>query len=61
MGHPILIVDDEALRSALRMVLEEEGYQVVEAPDGRSALDRLQQGRDCMVVLLDFNMPGMDG
>jgi CheY-like chemotaxis protein len=62
MGVPVLIVDDdELLRPTLRMLLEEEGYQVFEAPDGKPALERLRESADSMVVVLDYNMPGMDG
>jgi DNA-binding NarL/FixJ family response regulator len=58
----ILIVDDHpSFRATARMLLEAEGYDVVgEAPDGRSALDaacRLAPE----VVLLDINLPDLDG
>jgi CheY-like chemotaxis protein len=58
---PVLVVDDDlALRQLLRRMLEPEGYAVVEAENGRVALERL---RDVMpgVVLLDLMMPEMDG
>ena len=62
MGVPLLIVDDDdALRPTLRMLFEEEGYQVFEAPDGRPALERLHASPGPIIVLLDLNMPGMDG
>ena len=57
----ILIVDDQALeRTALVGTLSQAGYQVVEAPDGRSALARIKEGGIDLVVL-DVNMPQMDG
>jgi two-component system nitrogen regulation response regulator NtrX len=57
----VLVVDDEAdIRSSIRMILEYEGYALVEAAtgeDGLEALDRARPG----VVLLDIKMPRMDG
>lgn len=57
----ILIVDDDDdIRETLRDLLEDEGYQVLEASNGREALARLRHGSVC-VVLLDLMMPIMDG
>lgn len=62
MGTAVLVVDDdEGVRESLRWILEDEGYTVFEAPDGKPALDRLREHPQGMVVLLDLNMPGMDG
>lgn len=59
---PVLIVDDdEAIRESLRAVLEDEGYQVVEAPDGLIALEVLQALPTQAVVLTNHNMPRLDG
>ncbi len=57
----VLVVDDERLnRTILRAALGKEGHVVVEAADGREALDRLADG-GIDVVLLDIVMPVMDG
>jgi CheY-like chemotaxis protein len=57
----ILVVDDDDdLRRSLRDVLEEAGYQVIEARDGREALAELRRTRPGL-VLLDVMMPDMDG
>jgi DNA-binding NtrC family response regulator len=57
----ILVVDDESsLRHMLRLVLEGEGYEVIEAEGGESALSMLQK-RTPAVILCDVRMPGMDG
>jgi CheY-like chemotaxis protein len=57
----VLIVDDDAvLRQLLRRMLEPEGYVVVEAENGRVALERLHDVSPS-VVLLDLMMPEMDG
>jgi CheY-like chemotaxis protein len=61
VNKSVLIVDDEAdLRDSLRELLEEEGYSVEVAADGREALDRLSAIRPC-VVILDLIMPIMSG
>jgi len=59
----ILIVDDDNdTRSALSEMLEEEGFTVEGAPNGREALARLRGGKaHPAVILLDLMMPGMDG
>jgi len=59
--HPVLVVDDDAaLRQLLRRMLEPESYTVVEAENGRVALERLRAITPS-VVLLDLMMPEMDG
>ena len=59
--RPILVVDDDpALRELLRRTLEREGYAVVEAADGRSALARIEE-RVPGLILLDLMMPHMNG
>jgi hypothetical protein len=58
---PVLVVDDDAgLRQLLRRMLEPEGYAVVEAENGRVALERLHDVSPS-VILLDLMMPEMDG
>jgi two-component system, cell cycle response regulator len=60
----ILIVDDTALnRAILGRALHDQGYSVVEAENGRIALEILTaaEGRSIDVVLLDIEMPEMDG
>jgi len=57
----ILVVDDEdAVRLLIRRILEEKGYRVVTAADGNEGLAKLDQG-GIDLVLLDINMPGLDG
>lgn len=58
----ILVVDDnDALRENLAETLELEGYDVAVASDGTAALERLASEPPPQAVLLDLNMPGMDG
>jgi CheY-like chemotaxis protein len=58
--RPILVVDDDAvIRDILVGLLEDEGYLVLEAANGRSALDLT--ARRPGLILLDLQMPIMDG
>jgi CheY-like chemotaxis protein len=59
----VAIVDDDAdIRDAVRDVLEEQGYETIEASDGREALEMLRQAeRKPDLLLLDLMMPTMDG
>jgi two-component system cell cycle response regulator len=57
----VLIADDSlVIRAVVRSGLEEEGYRVIEAVDGLTALERCRQDPPD-VVLLDIEMPGLDG
>jgi hypothetical protein len=59
--RPVLVVDDDAeVRQLLRRMLESEGFAVVEAENGRVALERLR-GESPSLILLDLMMPEMDG
>lgn len=57
----IMAVDDEeTLRKLIRVNLTVDGYDVITAPDGDSALTMLEE-REPDLVLLDIMMPGLDG
>ena len=57
----ILVVDDEtAIRRFLRTSLSSQGFQVLEAEDGRSALDQLKR-HHIDLLILDLGLPDMDG
>jgi len=59
--HHILVTDDESsIRSALREILEFEGYTVDEAENGNTAL-KLLENKTYGVIFLDIKMKGMDG
>lgn len=61
MEYKILIADDEAeIRSLLRLYLENEHYQVIEAEDGVQALELLKKEQPALCVL-DIMMPKLDG
>jgi CheY-like chemotaxis protein len=58
---PLLVVEDDAsLREMLRRRLEKEGWAVIEAENGRVALERMTE-RQPDLILLDLMMPEMDG
>jgi two-component system chemotaxis response regulator CheY len=61
MGKRVMAVDDSAtVRQVLQMTLEGAGYEVVEAVDGKDALNKLGNITVDMMVT-DLNMPNMDG
>ena len=61
VGARILIVeDDERIRGALRLVLEEEQYRVAEATTAEEALEAFGH-REAQLVLVDVMLPGSDG
>jgi CheY-like chemotaxis protein len=62
MTGPILVVDDNFdVLEAMTMVLKPAGYVVITATDGQAALDRLREGLEPSLILLDLMMPGMNG
>ena len=60
--HRILLVDDNAdVRDAIAYFLEREGADVAVAGDGEEALNVLRADPLRCLILLDLQMPGMDG
>jgi DNA-binding response OmpR family regulator len=61
VGTRILAVeDDERIRAAVKLALEDEGWTVAEAANGEDALTQFQQ-EPADVVLIDIMLPGIDG
>ncbi len=56
----LLVEDDNHVRPVLARLIERGGFQVIEAADGRAALEQIQQTQPDL-ILLDIRMPGMDG
>ena len=57
----ILVVDDESdIRASLKMILEYEGMEFIEADSGPKALEKVAES-DPDALLLDIKMPRMDG
>ncbi|MFT6327193.1 MAG: two-component system chemotaxis response regulator CheY [Crocinitomicaceae bacterium] len=61
MSKTIMIVDDSAsIRKVVRLTLESEGFNVIDAMDGVDALKKLN-GTKIHLIITDVNMPNMDG
>ena len=59
--RPVLVVDDDAdTRAAEHAVLEHHGFRVIEASDGAEAMRAVHEDPPS-VVILDVQMPGVDG
>jgi len=62
MNMKALIVDDaKVVRVALSRMMNQLGYETVKAEDGQQALDAMAEHSDTDVVMLDWNMPVMNG
>ena len=55
-----MVEDDERIRTAVRLALENEGWEVVEARSGEEALQVFPEA-DADIVLIDIMLPGIDG
>jgi two-component system cell cycle sensor histidine kinase/response regulator CckA len=62
-GRLLLVEDEDSLRKLARLTLENQGYEVLEAPDGEAALHQIEMQPDLTfeVLVTDLVMPGMDG
>ena len=62
MAKTVLIVDDSnSLRHVVRMALEAAGYEVLEAINGKEALEVLNKTAQINLIVSDINMPVMTG
>lgn len=58
----VLVVDDSAImRKVISQILEMLGHDSVPAANGIDAFDRLKEHEDVRLILLDWNMPEMNG
>ena len=60
MQSLLFVEDDDSIRLALGLALEDEGYEVREAPDGHSGLEAFAE-REPDLVLVDLRLPDMSG
>lgn len=60
MKKVLIVEDEELMRTILRRLLESEGFDVLTADSGETALDILAS-TDVAVTITDIKMPGMDG
>ncbi|MFZ1804084.1 MAG: response regulator [Nitrospira sp.] len=62
MGKTALIVDDSrTMRQMVAFTLTNAGFTVVEAEDGKDAVNKVSGGAKMDIVVTDLNMPEMDG
>jgi PAS domain S-box-containing protein len=57
----LLVDDDELIRASIPAMVESSGHHVITAAGGQAALDMLDAGLEVQLVILDLNMPGMNG
>lgn len=57
----LLIEDNESIRKSLVWALEEEGYPIITASNGKHALNLLEKEPFPSLIILDLMMPEMDG
>ena len=60
-GRILLVEDETLLRSLIAQFLRGEGFEVVEAGDGREGVERFSSGNPFDLVLLDLNLPILPG
>ena len=61
MSKAMVVDDSRAVRMILSRILREVGYDVCEAADGQEALAKLSEDEAVSLVLVDWNMPKLDG
>jgi two-component system chemotaxis response regulator CheY len=62
MSKTIMTVDDSAsVRQMVKFTLQNEGFNVVEAVDGKDALEKIKGLEKLDLLVTDLNMPEMDG
>jgi two-component system, chemotaxis family, chemotaxis protein CheY len=61
-GMRAIVVDDStAMRSILRYILKQHGFDVMEAKNGKEGLHALEETGPVQLALIDWNMPEMSG
>jgi len=59
--HALIVDDSRAMRHILRKIVEPMGFQIAEAGNGLEGLERLNEIPNMELVLVDWNMPEMNG
>ena len=58
----LLVVDDEELiRNVIKEYAINEGYKVIEAENGRIAIEKVEKNPDIDLIIMDIMMPELDG
>ena len=62
MARKILIIDDSAaIRQSISYILQQAGYETLEAQDGQEGLTVLAGAGELALIITDVNMPNLDG
>ncbi len=61
MGRILIAEDEEGVSSVLKIILTAKGHEVTVSPDGRHALETLQNGEGFDLLVTDIMMPEMSG
>ena len=61
MKKAIIVDDSEPIRDKLKSDLEKNGFEVITAEDGLIGLEVIKNNQDCAIILVDINMPHMNG
>ncbi len=61
MTRAMVVDDSRAMRMILSRTLVESGFEVLQAANGRQALDRMERDGAFQLVMVDWNMPEMSG
>ena len=62
MAKKILVIDDSAaIRQSISFILQQDGYETVEASDGQEGLAALGKLASLDLIITDVNMPNLDG
>jgi CheY-like chemotaxis protein len=63
MPRILIVDDDKAVRTAIQVLLEHEGFEVVVVENGRSAIEAIEAATKAPIdaAIVDIVMPGMDG
>ncbi len=61
MSKILIVEDDGTIRLGLKYYLEQENYEVIESENGEYALNLLEQNKDISLILLDINLPDING
>ncbi|WP_051039680.1 response regulator [Synechococcus sp. PCC 7336] len=62
MAATVMVVDDEPIiRETVALALDEQGYEVLEASDGRQAMEMVRQSQQLDLMILDLMLPSLNG
>jgi type IV pilus assembly protein PilB len=60
-SHILVVDDDPTVRALERVLLEKNGFRVVEVGDGTAAIEHFDGGSECVLVVLDLDLPTLNG